>query len=299
MRRAALAALIAAPAETRRLLAECLRLASILDRGDASPGGADPASAAAPPSSSFVPPLETHGAALVDDVLAALESAPPDPSAPLAPNLLLAAHVAATPFQYFRDPAAAAAAPAPALERLCASFATPVLLPALQRAARRSSRDACAAREARLGFKILHRLVRAYAPGGARPALGSVSAAAAAACEGFGEPAGNAADPESWVAASAREARGGARDAPRRAARPRVPRTLVGAARRVAARPTRRRRRRRRRSLALGAVRGRARGTRATRGVGRRWTPSRPSTRARRPGTRNARINRAWLRSRR
>ena len=199
VRRAALAALIAAPAETRRLLAECLRLASILDRGDASPGGADPASAARAPSSSFVPPLETHGAALVDDVLAALESRP-GPVRPARSEPAPRRARRGAPFQYFRDPRRRPTRRR-ALERLCASFATPVLLPALQRAAR--GRPATRAPRARRGWgSRFSTASSARTRRSARPPRPSPPPSPPRAR--LRRAAGNAADPESWVAASAR-----------------------------------------------------------------------------------------------
>ena len=62
--------------------------------------------------------------ALVDDVVAAAANIL-NPS----PGLLLAAHVAALPFQYFRDLTVAREAPPPALERLCFDLVAPRVVP--------------------------------------------------------------------------------------------------------------------------------------------------------------------------
>ena len=93
VRAAALSALIAAPADARRLLADCLRLAgsTAVAGTTAKPSADAPAAAAAPASDAT--------SDLVDDVIGAAAS-----SSSLTPGLLLAVHAAARPFQYFRDP---------------------------------------------------------------------------------------------------------------------------------------------------------------------------------------------------
>ena len=98
VRAAALSALVAAPADARRLLADCLEacLAS-------TSAARDTRDESAPPSRPDAP------SALVDDVVAAAANIP----GTLPPGLLLAAHVAALPFQYFRDLTVAREAPPP------------------------------------------------------------------------------------------------------------------------------------------------------------------------------------------
>ena len=96
VRAAALSALVAAPADARRLLADCLRLASTSAARDTRDESASASASDAP-------------SALVDDVVAAAANIP----GTLPPGLLLAAHVAALPFQYFRDLTVAREAPPP------------------------------------------------------------------------------------------------------------------------------------------------------------------------------------------
>jgi hypothetical protein len=87
VRAAALNALVAAPADARRLLADCLRLVSTTVASKATNAAADAAA--------------SFGADLVDEVIAASVN---DASAVATPGFLLAVHAAARPFQYFRDP---------------------------------------------------------------------------------------------------------------------------------------------------------------------------------------------------
>ena len=158
VRAAALSALVAAPADARRLLADCLRLAST----SAARDGRD-ASASA----------ESSASALVDDVVAAAAAVPGN----IPPGLLLAAHVAALPFQYFRDLTVAREAPPPALERLCSDLVSPRVVPSLRVAVESAPASKDAAQEARVAFKTLYRLVRAHMPEAIRPSLGDVAGA--------------------------------------------------------------------------------------------------------------------------
>ena len=178
VRTAALNALIAAPTDARRLLADCLRLASTAAR-----------------SSKTVPDASTFGADLVEDVVSASSSSsggggggdsPSSSVVVVSPGYLLAVHAAARPFQYFRDPTVTREEAPPALERLCAEVIVPAVLPALLQQTtttqrRRQSAEE-ASQEARIAFKIMFRLVRAYMPETLRPCLAKMCAAVHDTC---------------------------------------------------------------------------------------------------------------------
>ena len=172
VRAAALKALVAAPADARRLLADCLRLA-------AGPAG-----------------TRRTDDALVDDVVRAAS----DPDVDVASlGFLLAVHEAARPFQYFRDPTVTREPPPAALERLCGEVVVPRVLPVLTAASENRTRDA--AHASRLAFKIAFRVVRAYAPEAIVPALQEAGRAVATACDGVCEAAsrGDRVDAVEWI----------------------------------------------------------------------------------------------------
>ena len=220
VRAAALSALVAAPADARRLLADCLRLASTSAARDARDESASASASDAP-------------SALVDDVVAAAANIP----GTLPPGLLLAAHVAALPFQYFRDLTVAREAPPPALERLCFDLVAPRVIPALRDAAfAPASKDA--AQEARVAFKTLYRLVRAHMPEALRSSLRDVACAidaVARAVESAAEKNPEKVSETAWIATK-RGMRLGAALVSRHAASldETTMATIVGAARRVA-----------------------------------------------------------------
>ena len=220
VRAAALSALVAAPADARRLLADCLRLASTSAARDTRDESASASASDAP-------------SALVDDVVAAAANIP----GTLPPGLLLAAHVAALPFQYFRDLTVAREAPPPALERLCFDLVAPRVVPALRDAAfAPASKDA--AQEARVAFKTLYRLVRAHMPEALRSSLRDVACAidaVARAVESAAETNPEKVSETAWIATK-RGMRLGAALVSRHAASldETTMATIVGAARRVA-----------------------------------------------------------------
>jgi hypothetical protein len=142
VRGASLRALVAAPPDTRRLLADCLRLAATDAVGWSASGTTDARDGA---TVAFAAP-GTDGrdrlasaAALVEDVIAVSAARAfcsfEENTTSASHGLLLAAHVASMPFQYFRDPTVAFEAAHPAAERLSASLVAPRLVPALTRAA--------------------------------------------------------------------------------------------------------------------------------------------------------------------
>ena len=217
VRGASLRALVAAPPDTRRLLADCLRLAATDAVGWSASGTTDARDGA---TVAFTAP-GTDGldrlasaAALVEDVLAVSAARAfcsfEENTTSASHGLLLAAHVASMPFQYFRDPTVAFEAAHPAAERLSASLVAPRLVPALTRAppAADFTNDRDAAQFARVAFKIVHRLVRAHMPAAIAPALPEVVGAIEAACAARAAEAGEtelssaeiSAD-VSWVAA--------------------------------------------------------------------------------------------------
>ena len=216
VRGASLRALVAAPPDTRRLLADCLRLAATDAVGWSASGTTDARDGA---TVAFAAP-GTDGrdrlasaAALVEDVLAVSAARAfcsfEENTTSASHGLLLAAHVASMPFQYFRDPTVAFEAAHPAAERLSASLVAPRLVPALTRAAAADfTNDRDAAQFARVAFKIVHRLVRAHMPAAIAPALPEVVGAIEAACAARAAEAGEtelssaeiSAD-VSWVAA--------------------------------------------------------------------------------------------------
>lgn len=190
VRGASLRALVAAPPDTRRLLADCLRLAATDAVGWSASGTTDARDGA---TVAFAAP-GTDGrdrlasaAALVEDVIAVSAARAfcsfEENTTSASHGLLLAAHVASMPFQYFRDPTVAFEAAHPAAERLSASLVAPRLVPALTRAAAADfTNDRDAAQFARVAFKIIHRLVRAHMPAAIAPALPAVVGAIEAAC---------------------------------------------------------------------------------------------------------------------
>ena len=203
VRGASLRALVAAPPDTRRLLADCLRLAATDAVGWSASGTTDARDGA---TVAFAAPgtdgLASSGgaAALVEDVLAVSAARAfcsfeenTTSASPFAPGLLLAAHVASMPFQYFRDPTVAFEAAHPAAERLSATLVAPRLVPALTRAvspAADVTNDRDAAQFARVAFKIVHRLVRAHMPAAIAPALPEVVGAIETACAARAAEAG-------------------------------------------------------------------------------------------------------------
>ncbi len=222
VRGASLRALVAAPPDTRRLLADCLRLAATDAVGWSASGTTDGRTdgatvALAAPGTDGRDRLAS-AAALVEDVIAvsaattsfcSFEENTNNTSA--SHGLLLAAHVASMPFQYFRDPTVAFEAAHPAAERLSASLVAPRLVPALTRAAAADfTNDRDAAQFARVAFKIIHRLVRAHMPAAIAPALPAVVGAIETACaaraaeasrETFELSRGCSSADVSWVAA--------------------------------------------------------------------------------------------------
>ena len=168
---AALRALVKAPSDTRRLIADCLSTAtttSSSSSGDASSGDAAAAFAASSSSSDDAASLE-----LVHEVAALIKAGAGDDT--VNPGGLLATHAAAARFQYFRDLTAAKEATPAALETLAAEVLAPVIVPACAAAAnalregceggggKTHERDAFAF-TARVGFKTLFRATRAHAP---------------------------------------------------------------------------------------------------------------------------------------
>ena len=198
VRGASLRALVAAPPDTRRLLADCLRLAATDAVGWSASGTTDARDGA---TVAFAAP-GTDGrdrlasaAALVEDVLAVSAARAfcsfEENTTSASHGLLLAAHVASMPFQYFRDPTVAFEAAHPAAERLSAALVAPRLVPALTRAAAADfTNDRDAAQFARVAFKIVHRLVRAHMPAAIAPALPEVVGAIEAACAARAAEAG-------------------------------------------------------------------------------------------------------------
>ena len=191
VRGASLRALVAAPQDTRRLLADCLRLAATDAVGwsASGPTGADGASSVASGTDRRLTDRLTSAAALVDDVVAVSErhetlshDAFDASNAQEQGGLLLAAHVACVPFQYFRDATVAREAAHPAAEKISASLVAPKLVPALAAVSRRAARDANAAQFARVAFKILFRLVRAHMPAAIAAVLPEVVRAIEDAC---------------------------------------------------------------------------------------------------------------------
>ena len=186
VRGASLRALIAAPSDTRRLLAECLRLATT-DAVGWSASGTTTAQSAASASSGTGRDRLASAAALVEDVIAvsathaACFADVSTHTSASSHGLLLAAHVAAMPFQYFRDATVAREAAHPAAERLGASLVAPKLIPALAAAAAVLS-DRDAAQFARVAFKVVFRLVRAHMPAAISPSLPAVVGAIESAC---------------------------------------------------------------------------------------------------------------------
>jgi hypothetical protein len=171
VRGASLRALVAAPPDTRRLLADCLRLAATDAVGwsASGPTGADGASSVASGTGHRLTDRLASAAALVDDVVAVSErhetfSHDAFDASNTQGGLLLAAHVACVPFQYFRDATVAREAAHPAAEKMSKSLVAPKLVPALKDVSQRAARDANAAQFARVAFKILFRLVRAHMP---------------------------------------------------------------------------------------------------------------------------------------
>jgi hypothetical protein len=189
VRGASLRALVAAPPDTRRLLADCLRLAATDAVGwsASGPTGADGASSVASGTGHRLTDRLASAAALVDDVVAVSErhdtfSHDAFDASNTQGGLLLAAHVACVPFQYFRDATVAREAAHPAAEKMSASLVAPKLVPALKDVSQRAARDATAAQFARVAFKILFRLVRAHMPAAIAAVLPEVVRAIEDAC---------------------------------------------------------------------------------------------------------------------
>ena len=189
VRGASLRALVAAPPDTRRLLADCLRLAATDAVGwsASGPTGADGASSVASGTGHRLTDRLASAAALVDDVVAVSEthdtfSHDAFDASNTQGGLLLAAHVACVPFQYFRDATVAREAAHPAAEKMSAALVAPKLVPALAAVSQRAARDANAAQFARIAFKILFRLVRAHMPAAIAAVLPEVVRAIEDAC---------------------------------------------------------------------------------------------------------------------
>lgn len=160
VRTAALKALVVAPIDTRRLLADCLRLAAT--------------DAVEVKSEGTTTEIDRFASAanLVEDVI---ELAASSSTLLENPGLLLATHVASLPFQYFRDPTVAHENAHPATERLCEQLVVPKLVPALTELAENGTHSSKhKSHTVRVAFKVLFRLVRAHLPISLGPALTSV-----------------------------------------------------------------------------------------------------------------------------
>lgn len=194
VRTAALKALVVAPVDTRRLLADCLRLAAH-DAVAMRPSDINETETAFAKTDRFA-----SAARLIEDVIAFATSDASPGALFNQPGLLLATYVASAPFQYFRDPTVAIENAHPCAERLCAALIVPRLVKELEELAGATgdpSRDT--SHTLRVAFKILFRLTRAHMPCALANELPQIVRSVENVCAScvFSK---NVLSPESWIA---------------------------------------------------------------------------------------------------